>query len=159
MKNSKFKINIWDLLQSAGKIDQIDFKNETINDIKNLSKKWIDGSVLIQSFDQDSLLVTLENLTTDIEEPCDICNNIYTRHLEIDEYIAKFQRKIDKADTTDDEIFPIDWNENIDIKDMIIQSILLKEPISKRCEYCLKESENWDDEYDYLEWNWNITFS
>lgn len=162
MKNNNFKINVWDLLQSAGKIDQFDFEKEKIESINWLSKDWISWDVLIQSFDQASLLVTLENLSADINEPCDTCNKIYTRQLDIDEYYAKFQKKIDLDESTDDEVFKIDGNENINIKDMITQAIVLKEPFAKRCSICAKKILKGSDDFDnhkYLEWTWNVTFS
>ncbi len=159
MKNNTFKINVWDLLQSAGKIDQVSFKNEKIDNINFLSDDWISWDIMIQSFDQDSLLVTLEDITATINEPCDICNKTYKRELNIDEYSAKFQKKIDKNESSDDEVFKIDGNSNIDIKDLITQSILLKEPLAKRCSICSKKSSNESDDFDYMEWTWNITFS
>lgn len=159
MKNNTFKINVWDLLQSAGKIDQFDFKNEKINEIKWLSDTGINGEVMLQSFDKSALLVTLENITADIHESCDICESKYTRKLKIDEYYAKFQKKIDPNESTDDEVFKIDWNENIDIKEMMTQTIILQEPFAKRCPTCEKKSSQESGDFDYLEWNWNITFS
>lgn len=159
MKNNTFKINVWDLLQSAGKIDQFSFKNEKIDEITWLSEKWISGDVIIQSFDKSALLVTLENITTEINEFCDICEATYVRKLEINEYYAKFQKTIDPNEFTDDEVFKIDWNENINIKEMIIQAIILQEPFAKRCSKCEKKASEEKDDFDYLEWNWNITFS
>ncbi len=105
----------------------------------------------MQSFDQDALLVTLENITADIDESCDICNKVYTRKLDIKEYIAKFQKKIDLNESTDDEVFKIDGNENIDIKDMITQAIVLKEPLAKKCSSCAKKSSEESDDFDYME--------
>jgi len=159
MKNNTFKINVWDLLQSAGKIDQFSFKNEKTENINWLSQNWISGDVLMQSFDQNALLVTLENISADIDDQCDICNKTYTRKLDIKEYIAKFQKKIDLNESTDDEVFKIDGNENIDIKDMITQAIILKEPLAKKCSTCTKKSSKESDDFDYMEWTGNITFS
>ena len=159
MKNNTFKINVWDLLQSAGKIDQFNFKDEQIDIVDWLSKDGISWEVLIQSFDKSALLVTLENINATISEPCDICRKPYTRQLKIDEYYAKFQKKIDLNESTDDEVFKIDWNENIDIKDMITQAIILKEPLAKKCSTCAKKSSEESDDFDYMEWTGNITFS
>jgi hypothetical protein len=73
MKKSKFQINVSDLLISGGKKDEITFENENLEELENLSKDGISGTVIIQSFDNGSLLVNLENLTCTIVEPCDKC--------------------------------------------------------------------------------------
>lgn len=160
MKKSKFQINVWDLLLSAGKRDEIIFKNETLEEIKNLSKDGISGEVVIQSFDQNSLFVTIEDINCTITEPCDKCGTIYDRKIQIDEYSAKFQAKLDKDEESDEPVFLIDKNENIDIKDMIMQSVLLEDPFIKKCEICTKEDSYNDDEdeIEYFEWNWNVNF-
>lgn len=159
MKNNTFKINVWDLLQSAGKIDRFNFKNEKLDNIIWISKDWISGEIMIQSFDKDALLVTLGNITTTISDSCDICNTIYKRNIKIDKYSAKFQKIINPNESTDDEVFKIDWNENIDIKDMITQAIILQEPFTKKCPICKKKSPEESDDFDYMESTGNITFS
>ena len=162
MKNSKFIINVWDLLLSAWKSDEITFENETISEIQWLTKGWISGKILIQSFDKESLLVTLEDVKCTIKEPCDKCTNEYNRNVNIENYTARFQTEFDENYDWDDEIFLIDKNETIDVKDMIINAILLQEPFTKKCENCQKEDEeNWDmddGDLDSFEWTGNINF-
>ena len=162
MKKNNFKINVWDLLQSAGQIDHFNFENENIQEIQWINEKWIKWNITIQSFDKDALLVTLTNVQTDIIEPCETCLKEYTRHVKITEYQAKFQKEIDPNEISDEEIFKIDGNENIDIKDMITHAIILQEPIAKKCDTCTKKSSEEADDFDdneYLEWTSNITFS
>ncbi len=162
MKKSNFKINVWDLLKSAGKIDQFSFEKENIEELNSLSKDWISGDVIIQSFDQNSLLVTLEELDFTIHEECDICWKKYDRKIKLPEYSAKFQSKISQEEEWDDEIFKVDWSENIDIKEMVLQAVILQEPFSKVCPKCKEKKELKDDnidDFDYMEWTWNITFS
>ena len=123
MKNSKFIINVWDLLLSAWKRDEINFEKEMIPEIEGLTKEWISWKILIQSFDKESLLVTLEDVECTIQEPCDRCTNLYKRNVKIENYTARFQVEFDKEYNWDDEIFLIDKNETIDVKDMIINAI------------------------------------
>ena len=92
MKNNNFKINIWDLLQSAGKIDNFEFLHEKLPELQWLSNDGISWEVMLQSFDKDSLLVTLTNLYASINEKCDICTKQYIRNVKINEYSAKFQK-------------------------------------------------------------------
>lgn len=160
MKKSRFIINVWDLLVSAGKRDEIHFENEPIEEIEYLTDDWVSGDVLIQSYDQNSLLVTLFDVSCTLHEPCDKCTEFYDRNVEIPEYSAKFQIEIDPEYEWDDEIFEIDKNENIDIKDMVINAINLQEPFTKKCPKCIEIE--WDDEEDEdvwtFEWTWNINF-
>lgn len=160
MKKSRFIINVWDLLISAWKRDEISFENEQIQEISNLTKDGISGTIVIQSYDQNSLLVTLHDLNCTIHEPCDKCTEYYDRNVFVPEYSAKFQIEIDPEYEWDDEIFEIDKNENIDVKDMIINAINLQEPFTKKCPNCIDtddETEE-DDDVGIFEGTWNISF-
>lgn len=161
MKKTDFKINVWDLLLSAGKQDQINFENIIVEELPNLTKKWISWDIIIQSFDKDSLLVTLKDLTCTLHEPCDKCTEEYDRKVDIKEYSAKFQNKVNPEEEWDDEIFLIDGNENIDIKDMVIQAIILQQPFTKVCPKCQEnEPSDFDEEEEYFGGFWwgNVQF-
>ena len=162
MKNSKFIINVGDLLLSAWKKDEISFEKEMIPEIIWLTKDWISWKILIQSFNKESLLVTLEDANCTIKELCDRCTNKYERQVHIDSYSARFQVEVESNYDWDDEIFPIESNETINVKDMIINAILLQEPFTKKCEKCIKQDEeNWEDDdwnLDSFEWSGNINF-
>ncbi len=161
MKKSKFQINVWDLLLSAWKRDEIIFENETLDELENLWPDGINGQILIQSFDENSLLTTLEDLNCTMVEPCDKCTTIYHREILIPEYQAKFQTKIDPKEESDDETYLIDKNENIDIKSMILSAIKLEEPFSKKCPKCQEnEPDDFEDEEeDFGSFGWgNIQF-
>ena len=125
MKNSKFIINVWDLLLSAGKSDEICFENEKISEIEWLTEEWISWKILIQSFNKESLLVTLEDISCTIKEPCDKCTKPYKRDVFVENYTARFQVELDKEYDWDDEIFLIEKNETIDVKDMIINAFVI----------------------------------
>lgn len=161
MKKSKFIINVWDLLLSAWKRDEISFENEMIESLDALIKEWIKWKVIIQSFDQNSLLVTLQDISCTLHEICDRCTESYDRKVEVPEYSAKFQIEIDPDYEWDDEVFLIDKNENIDIQDMIINAIKLQEPFTKLCEKCqalVDEDEEDEEDIGKFEWTWNISF-
>lgn len=161
MKKSKFIINVWDLLLSAWKRDEISFENEMIESLDTLTKQWINWKVIIQSFDQNSLLVTLQDISCTLHEVCDRCTESYDRNVEVPEYSAKFQIEIDPDYEWDDEVFLIDKNENIDIQDMIINAIKLQEPFTKLCEKCqalVDEDEEDEEDIGKFEWTWNISF-
>lgn len=160
MKKSKFIINVWDLLLSAWKRDEISFENEMIESLDTLTQDGISGSVIIQSFDQNSLLVTLKDINCTLHEQCDRCTEFYDREVSIPEYSAKFQIEIDPDYEWDDEVFLIDKNENIDIQDMIINAIKLQEPFTKLCENCkaIIDDDDEEESLDSFEWTWNISF-
>ena len=160
MKKSRFIINVWDLLISAWKRDEISFENEQIEEISNLTKDGISGTIIIQSYDQNSLLVTLHELSCTLHEPCDKCTEYYDRDVFVPEYSAKFQIEIDPEYEWDDEIFEIDKNENIDVKDMIVNAINLQEPFTKKCPKCIDTDDGTeeDDDVGIFEGTWNISF-
>lgn len=161
MKKSNFVINVWDLLISSGKRDEISFKNEKVESLNSVTDAWISWNVVIQSYDQNSLLVTLYDLNCTFHEECDRCTKAYDRVVQVPEYSAKFQIEIDPDYDWDDEVFQIDKNENIDIQDMIINAINLQEPFTKLCENCKTQVDVWDsdDELENFEWTWNVYFS
>ena len=161
MKKSRFIINVWDLLLSAGKTDKVSFEKEQIDELQDLASGGISGTVVIQSFDQNSLLVTIEDLHCVLHEQCDRCMEFYDREVFVKDYVAKFQTEISDEDyESDEEVFLIDKNENIDIKDMIINSIKLQEPFTKKCDSCAKlpDDEDENDDIWVFEWTWNINF-
>ncbi len=135
-----FEIKIGDLLKTTGKKDAITFEEKNIKELPNIQKPGIKGSLDIQSLNDTTILGILTDISCTTQDTCDKCLNTYTRKILCPEYKARFvipekdddEEDINKSDN--EEIFPIDAkSETIDIKEMIIQSILLQEPISKKC--------------------------
>lgn len=166
MKKSNFKINVSDLLLSAWKTDEISFEQQDIQNIKNLWPNKIKGNLLLQSFDQSSLLTTLENIECELIENCDKCLETYHRKVTIPQYQARYQCTIDPNEDKEDEIYPIDSDGNIDIEEMLINAIQLQTPFVHKCENCQKEGfeeevfeedeeENYDS--DSFVW-WTVEF-
>jgi len=163
-----FEIKVGDLLKTPGKKDTIIFEEKNIEELPNIQPPGIKGSLEIQSLNDSTVLATLTNISCTTQDSCDRCLAKYTREILCPEYKARFiipepHQDDDQVDANDDEeLFPIDAkSENIDIQEMILQSILLQEPISKRCPQCINipiEQEDQDD-VDYLESNMGVTFS
>jgi uncharacterized metal-binding protein YceD (DUF177 family) len=101
-----------------------------------------------------------------LEDTCDICQKTYKRPVFSEIYKAKFilPEYYKDDDNSTEEIFPIDHkDENINIEDMVVQNIVLQEPIVRRCKDCeqksFKESAaDEDDDIDYFEGRSNIVF-
>jgi len=107
---------------------------------------------MLRSLNQESVYATLEKVSCVAKEICDTCETPYQRPIEIENYTARFiigedNRKLEQ-ESTDEEIFLIDGkNEIIDVEDMIVQAIVLNEPVAKHCPDCAKKiSELPDDE-------------
>ncbi|MCF7835006.1 hypothetical protein K9M48_03030 [Candidatus Gracilibacteria bacterium] len=166
MKDKSFEIKVADLLNQTGKKDEIHFENKFTDQLPNLDAEGISGDIFLQSLSKDSLLLSLVDVKCCIEDTCDICQDYYNRNVENDFYEAKFilpEYDNDEESETE-EIFPIDpKSENINIEDMLVQAIILKEPLVKRCKKCLKKSidiENSnDDDLGYFEGKTNINFN
>jgi len=94
-----------------------------------------------------------------LEDNCDICQKAYKRNVLSDIYKAKFiiPEYYKDDDNSTEEIFLIDHkDETINVEDMIVQAVVLQEPIVRRCKNCEKkilESDDVieDEEVDYLE--------
>lgn len=152
MQKYDFKIKVSDLLLDIWKKDTVFFENKKSKQLKKITE-WINGEVVIQSLDKQSILVNLKKITSNIEDKCDKCWSDFKRKIIIKNYKAKFMFPEIHHDITeeihDEEYLINKKDETIDIEDMIVQSIILEEPIIKKCNKCLnKKDENTEDEKD-----------
>jgi uncharacterized metal-binding protein YceD (DUF177 family) len=114
--------------------------------------------------DKNSILVTLQNLRCNLQDACDICQKPYERSIHSDFYQAKFiiPEYYKDDDTSDEEIFPINHkDETINIEDMLVQDIVLQDPVIRRCNECTKKDvdlQEEEDDLDYLEGSSNVIF-
>lgn len=166
MKEKWFVIKVADLLNQPWKSDELSFESKSTEQLPNLDENWLSWIVLLQSLDKNSILVDLVDVQGVIEDSCDICQKSYKREFVCPNYRAKFiLPEYDKDEESDafEEIFPIEAKTDlINIEDMLVQAVILQEPIVKRCEECETkkfETENIEnDEVDYFEWKSNIIF-
>ena len=173
MKDQNFHIKVSDLLKRAGQTDEVIFEHKFSNWVENLTKNWINWKIILRSLDKDSVSVTLENVSCQVDDVCDICWKEFERGILIDNYEAKFIIPEDKPvkwekdiQQEENEIFEIDpKSELIDVKEMINQSVILQEPLVKKCDKCKKlESEddknfNEEQNLEYFEAKDNIKFT
>lgn len=153
MKDQKFLIKISDLLNETGKSDEIAFENKTIEQLPNITKDGVAGSLTLQSIGNDSLLGTLHDIACQMDDPCDSCGKTFTREINIPEYTARFVVKgsltKEEEESAEEAILFINENDDtIDIADMVYQGILLNEPFVKRCKACEKKVADAEDEED-----------
>lgn len=168
MKDQNFSIKISDLLNQTWSIDEVVFEKKFSSQIPNLTKEGISWTFVIQSLNEAALLGTLTDVKCSISDVCDSCQAPYEREVFVPEYIARFvieddRTEEEKAANSDEEVFLIDAkSETINIQDMVVQAILLHEPIVKRCPPCEKKLEaegGDDDELPTFESKWTINFS
>jgi len=163
MQKSDFNIKVADLLKETGKQDNIEFKDLYTDRIPWLSFEWLSGNISLESIDQTTINATTTNIECQINDICDHCGKDYLRQARCDIHEAKFTTdKKQFNDEAEDEIFPINDNQNIDIEDMIIQAVWLQEPLTKVCYDCLNKMDDHNDEeeIDYFETSLgNINFS
>lgn len=166
MKDKKFLIKISDLLNETGKSDEIAFEQKSIEEIPNLSKEGVAGTLTIQSVGIDSLLGTLHDVTCRIEDPCDSCGKSFVREVNIPEYTARFVIKDsltkEEEEASEEAILYInEKDDTIDISDMVYQAIMLNDPFVKRCPACEKRLAAEDDDEDLGSFGsgGNISFS
>jgi len=163
---NSFEIKIWDLLHKPWKIDTISFKNLKTNKITNLTEKWISWDINLQSLNDSTVIVILENIKCSKEEQCDKCLTNFTKKIKCKDYKARFiipdEHFEDEEIEDQDTIFTIDpKKELINIEQIILHAIWLEEDIVKKCKKCISEEID-DDEnenIEYFESSSNITFS
>lgn len=168
MKDQNFTIKISDLLNQTWGVDEVVFEKKFSLQIPNLTKDGISGTFVIQSLNDDALLGTLTDVKCSIQDVCDSCQVSYAREVIVPEYTARFVVKDDrteeeKQENSEEETFLIDAkSETINIHDMLVQAILLQEPIVKRCSACQKKLDNEagdDDELPMFESKGTVNFS
>ena len=137
MRHNGFEIKVSDLLN--GKItDTLSFENQHLSEIENLTPEGVSGSLILQSLDHNSLLVTINHLKCSLEDCCDHCGNTFIRELEIENYVAKYVTEIESEfQDKEQDVLLIDIkNGVIDLEEMLYHAIQLEEPFVKRCSVC-----------------------
>lgn len=149
MKDYWFRIKVSDLLLNPGQKDYLEFDEKYIEWEEYLSWLPISWKVEVQSLDHNTLAVTLVEIKTKKTEQCEKCWNDFEREIIINNYFAKYinpQSQEENKDKTDED-FEIEMrDETIDIKDMVIQSILIDKPLVISCNKCELLNTNEDDE-------------
>lgn len=165
-KDKLFKMKIADLLNEAGRQDEIVFEHKFSDQLPNLDENGISLTFTIQSLDNTSLLGTLTDVRANFHETCDSCGVSFVRKVDVPSYTARFVFEDDAKNKevidSEEVLFYIDSkSETINIEDMVVQSILLNDPFVKRCDACTKRLESVSDDDDLEEFTskGNITFS
>lgn len=164
MKDKAFIIKVGDLLQEAGRSDEISVNNKWSDNVPGLTEEGIAVDIALQSLSNDSVFVNLENISCEINGVCDTCEAEFVRPVFIEDYSGKYvlwEENIKlEQEHSEEEIFPINSrDETIDVEEMIVQAIRLNEPIVQHCAICAQKIAALPDEEDepeYFEWNDNV---
>lgn len=146
-----FVVKVSDLLKNPGQTDIIEFEWISTSKIKGLTELGISGTVQLQSVNDETVLVTLEDISCEVSETSDISGKKYIREVYQETFNTKFVRAFtnenDNQREVFDEEFPIDSkNETIDLEDAVVQAIMLQNPIVK---VAPGEEVEWDDDEMY----------
>ncbi|MEI6425725.1 MAG: hypothetical protein WCO66_00050 [Candidatus Absconditabacteria bacterium] len=166
MKDKAFIIKVGDLLQEAGRSDEVIFEKKWTENLPGLTEDGISGDIALQSLSKDSVFVELENINCEINSTCDTCEAEFVRSVTVEEYSGKYvlgEENIKlEQEHSEEEIFPINSrDETINIEDMMIQAIRLGDPIAIHCPTCAQKIASLPDEEDdpdYFEGNDNVIF-
>ncbi len=166
---NSFTIKVSDLLRNPWQTDSIEFEHTHTEKVKNLDSEWISGVIQLQSINDSTVWVILENIQCKINDTCDMCLNNYLRKVKNEEYKAKFEIPNDNysQENSDDffniheeEIFPLNpKTESIDVEDMIVQAIGLETPFTKKCPQCEDKETQDDNDEEFNTSSGNIIFS
>jgi len=162
---NKFTIKIWDLLKETWKKDTISFEKLFTEHYPDIEKSWISGTLNLVSLNETALIATI-SLNCKVKEFCERCGNKFEREINVSNYSAKFiipnEENYDDNSDEIEELFPINEKTlTIDIEELIINSIWIEEPITKKCPKCKTQidTDNEMDDTNYFESKSNIIFS
>ena len=137
MKDFGYIIKISDLLLNPGKKDIIKFDNKFTKKIPNLTNKGIKGEVHLEWLNSGEIKVTLKNIHASLKDTCGTCWEDFEREVIVPFFDTKFvlpSRHHNITEQIHDEEFIINTkNETINIEDLVVQSILLQEPLVSHC--------------------------
>ena len=137
MKDFGYTIKISDLLLNPWKKDIIKFKKKFTSQIPHLSNEGIAGEVHLEGLNSKEVKVVLKNINAKVKDTCGTCWEDFEREINVDQFETKFVFPSTHPNITEkihDEEFLINTkNETIDIEDLVVQSILLEDPLVSRC--------------------------
>ena len=163
MKDQTFEIKVGDLLNQIA-VDEISFEHKKTSLIPNLSDDWVSWKIRLSWIDDENVLVEIEELTCELDEICDYCNNSFKRKIEIQWYSSRFTLNKDEINYANDEVlfFIDEKTATINIEELIYQAIELETPFVLYCPDCAKSHENLSEDEEIEkseEWQWwNIVF-
>lgn len=156
--NKAFQIKISDLLNDR-QTDRISFENKMLSLLPELSSEGVSGTLLLQSLDEHSIFVTVEELRCQLLEQCEQCALDFVRDVQVEDYKAKFSEFYKEDAETEEDVMPIDMrNGIIDVEELLYHAIQLQKPIVNRCPDCeekVAHAQNAEDE-DLYEGNWSV---
>lgn len=127
----QYVIKVGDLLRNPGRIDTINFENFLLPAVQGLTDEGVSGKISLQGVTDGSVKVVIAELHACIDDQCDISGEPYQRQVKVKDFDARFsaQEEIGE-DRVYDEVFPLDTSsETINIYDLLVQSIILQEPL------------------------------
>ena len=160
MLHHDFVLKVGDLLRDPTRLDRVEFDRLQLPDVKGLTSEWYTGTLNLQGVTDWSVKVTIEQATALVDDVCDLSGEAYQRQVEVEDFTVRFSEEESYDELrVYDEVFPLDSaSETIDVYDLLVQSIVLQEPlvhIKPGKEYLLDEYE--DDESSDVEQG-NVVF-
>lgn len=136
-----YKIKIWDLLHKPWSKDEIVFEDKKTDKVPGLSS-GVSWTLLLQSLNESFILAQLFDVECERTFECERCGSIFKEKVHTPFYEWKFMVAPQNSDFDPWQDFEISAkDETINIEDMLVESIVLEEPITKLCEKCRQEVE------------------
>lgn len=156
MKDYGRKIKVSDLLRKPGQEDTIEFEKKFIENMSTITDEGISGTIIVKALDRYSVLLTLENLHTALQEVSDISGKEYIQQIDNPLYEALFiipqeeKKRIRGKDEADEYFVINEKDESIDISEAVENAIVAVQPIVKKTpdEKMLDSWEDVESEYD-----------
>ncbi len=158
-------IKVWDLLSNIWTSDTISINGMRHPELLGLSSQGLFATLHLQSIDDATIVVTIQDLNCVIHDISDVSGQQYDRKVSTRDIVYYFALPHTSAwsmqvDTT---IFPIDEkNMIIDISEMIYQAVALQTPFVKRTDQeQLNSDDHFVDNFDDIDdqyMGWTVQF-
>ncbi len=125
-------IKVSDLLRNATYADEVAIEDCMIA-IPHLRAPGVSAVCRLQSTNDGMIVATLSDIVAQIDDICDLSGESYIRSVYIDSYQWKFNADVafhaDPNYVYEDDFPFLPDGESIDIEDMLVQAIVLQEPL------------------------------
>ncbi len=126
-------IKVSDLLRNPIRSDEIVIEDCMIHSISHLCPPGIVALCRLRATSDGTILVSLTDIRARMNDVCDLSGEEYIRDIHIPLYESRFSVDVvyhEDPDYVYEDDFPfLPDGESIDIKDMLIQAIILQEPL------------------------------
>lgn len=140
MKDTNFSIKVNDFLAWNAFADSIEFSDKFSTSLPQLHT-WVACTISIKNGDDKTVFLDIYNTSYELQNHCDVCGQGYIQTKNIEHLFLKCYADYDENLLEEDELSFDSKYATIDLEDVLVQEIQLRDEIKKMCKTC-EESSN-----------------